>query len=257
MSGRKSIIKTMLITVMVGVAFLIMGGFAYSSARMEQMAVAGDDGFIKTQAYVEDVKKVESTSYQSNRKTVRTRTDATVSLEYEGETYSNILMGVLFVEKGDMIDVYFNPETKEMKSTITDIEGVLVVLEYIPAFVLMGIGGIVIIFGVVLGFSKLSVFSEKNMVMGVIADVEENSNITIDHKHPKVAICDFNEPGTNKNLRVRSGISTLDLFGMVGMNVPIYYNRKNPAKSFVDLENATGEMTLGEGQQKVHDLRNL
>lgn len=170
-----------------------------------------------------------------------------------------ILLGLFFVALGVALYIPAAAEA-ELSSAYAENDKAIQIanaIGFIPAFFVLGIGGIIILCAVVSAIRKLSMFREENKVYGVIVDVYENPNIVIDHKHPKKAICEITDPVTGAVRRVESANSKMELFDMVGMNVPIYVNPKKPQKVFVDLENAAGEIKLAEGQQRVRDLRNL
>ena len=263
MSGKKSIIKKMLVAIFFGAFFLVMGACIFTVIKTENDDQPAADGFQRITAQVLNVEseEVQTTERRidgaGSRHVTKYVYTADVTFEYGGKQINARVTGMPFLNAGDTADILYNPSTGQIKGDYSGLEFFFSLVIYIPAFILFGIGGIIILSSVVSVVLRLSVFREKNKVCGVIVEVEENSNVVIDHKHPKIAVCTFDEPGTGKKLRVRSGNSLLDLFSMVGMNVPIYYNRLNPAKSFVDLENTYGDIKLEEGQQIVHDFRNL
>ncbi len=258
MSGKKSIIKTMLTTILLSLFFLAIGGtllvkaIAGKSINYEPPA-----GFVKTMGEIESIDKRTEQHTTRNKKITKVIYSATINVQYEGGEYFGVFGVMPFSKTGSEIEVFLNPSTGEVKPATDAVSAALDVISFIPGIFVTFIGVIIVFGAIISAIAKLSLFKEKNKVYGVIVDVIENVNIIIDHKHPKKAICEFVIPGTYETRRIESANSTMDLFSMVGMNVPIYVNRKNPAKSFVDLENASGNNQMSTGQQRVHDFRNL
>lgn len=258
MSGKKSIIKTMFTTILFSLFFLAIGG------TLLVKAVAGKSinyeppvGFVKTMGEIENIDKKTVQQTSRNKKITKVIYSATINVQYEGEEYFGVFGVMPFSKTGSEIEVFLNPSTGEVKPVTDTLLAAMDVISFIPGIFVSFTGVIIVLGAIVSAIAKLSVFKEKNKVYGVIVDVIENVNITVDHKHPKKAICEFVIPGTYETRRIESANSTMDLFSMVGMNVPIYVNRKNPAKSFVDLEKASGSNQMPTGHQRVHDFRNL
>ncbi len=174
-----------------------------------------------------------------------------------------VVIGILAALSGLGMFMYIRAD--EMKYAALDsypaeeglIEKIFRLIDYAPSAGLMLIGSIVVIAGIVWCVRSLSVFNEKDKVIGVITEVKENNDMRVHSVHPKKAVCTVTDSLTGAVTYYESAISTLKLHEMIGMNVPIYVNRRNPGKSFVDLENAYGSGAAPEGGQKIRDFRNL
>lgn len=263
MSGRKAIIKSTVVKFFCALIFVIVGMFLFSAVNIENSAPPVSDGFQAVEAQVNNVESEEKEYIErkingsGNRRVTKIIYTADVTFEYGGQQHSASVTGVPFLKEGDTTRILYNPATGQVKGDFSGLETVFSLVAYIPAVFCLAIGAIIFLAAVISAVRRFSLFNEKNKVYGEIVEVEENFNIVINHKHPKVAICVFDEPGTGKRLRARSVNSMLDLFSMVGMSVPVYYNRSNPAKSFVDLENAYNGTLHEENGPAVHDFRNL
>lgn len=258
MSGKKSIIKTMLTTILLSLFFLAIGGIllfeaiAGRSTNYEPPA-----GFVKTMGEIESIDKKTVQQTSRNKKITKVIYSATINVQYEGGEYFGVFGVMPFSKTGSEIEVFLDPSTGEVKPATDTVLAAMDVISFIPGIFVSFAGVIIVLVAIVSAIAKLSVFKEKNKVYGVIVDVIENVNITVDHKHPKKAVCEVVSPVTGEIIRFESANSTLDVFGMIGMNVPVYFNRIKPSKSFADLENASGNNQMSAGQPRVHDFRNL
>ncbi len=258
MSGKKSIIKTMLLTMLFSLFFLSIGGVLLLQAKAESADIGEPPyGFVKLSVQIESIEKTSEQYIRNGVETTRYSYIATVNASYEGEAVRGKVSVMPLLKAGEETVVFFDPETKEIKPAIDEVLSFIGFMSYAPAVFMLSIGAVIVLVAVISAIRKLSMFREENKVYGVIVDAVENVNITIDHKHPKKAICEITDHITGNVRRVESANSKMDVFGMIGMNVPIYVNPKKPDKVFVDLENAEGELKLAEGQQRVHDFRNL
>lgn len=258
MSGKKSIIRTMFRTMLIAVFFLAIGGVILFMAKIEsESSSTVPPGFVKIAGEIESIEVRTQERLVNNRKTTSTIYSASVRVAYEEKEYVGIIGVSPFAKEGSQIDVILNPSTGEVKPSSGEIGAFLDIINLIPGVLLTFVGLLIVLGAIISAIAKLSMFRERNKVCGVIVDAIENTHIIIDHKHPKKAICEFRNPFTGETRRIESANSTLDVFGMIGMNVPVYVNRRNPAKSFVDLESAAGNNQMQTGQPRVHDFRNL
>lgn len=258
MSGRKSIIKAMAGLIFLGAIFLIFGGALLASAKtkLDSYAVLESQG-LKVVGVIQSVKTVTEKELTTGRRSWKTRNVAEVLVEYEGSSYHDSVDVTSFMQEGDPIEVYLDTAAGQMIPLFSTTGNLLNFLSYVPGGFVTLIGVVIVLGAIISAVGRFSLFKEENKVYGVIAEVKENRNIIVNGKHPKKAVCEITDPVTGEARRIETANSEMDLFGMIGMNVPVYINPKKPKKYFVDLENATGELQLAEGQQRVHDLRKL
>ncbi len=209
-------------------------GFVIFIKTPTMEASSAPNGFVLVEAQVvnTDTYKNEDTLNDGSRVIVTTYT-ADVEFEYDGETIATTVEGNPFLKTGGTAEVYFNPTTHEVKNDFSDFETAFTyILFYGPAIVCFLIGGGIFLVAVLYAVKKLSLYREKNRISGTIIEITEN--VASNGTYLKTVICTFMIPDTGVPVTI-STTTKHPLSLNVGQSVPVYYNKKAPAASVMDV----------------------
>lgn len=190
-------------------------------------------GFVIVEAQVLNTGtyKTEGTSSDGG-KVIETHYTADVKFEYDGETFTHTVTGNPLLKTGGTTEIYFHPTTREIKNNYSDLETIFTSFLYIPSIACFALGGILFLVAVLYAAKKLSFYREKNRISGTITEITET--VVPGGTYLKTVICTFYTPDTG----VPVTISTTTKHALTlspGQSVPVYYNKKTPTSSVIDM----------------------
>ena len=224
------------------VLFLCVALFPLGIGIFQFRQVAADDvsmepkGFEFLEALVENTSTYETTESKNINGDydtyIVTHYVTDIRFEYEGETISKSIEGNPFAKKGEIIGIYYNPRTHEIRHDFVAFETFLSKIFYIPSIAMMMIGAAIVLLTLVIGGRKLKLYRESNHILGTIDDIQENA--CGNGVYQKTITLTFNAPDTGMPVTIRT-TTRKTVSQYAGQSMWLYYNQKNPAASVIDL----------------------
>ncbi|MBR2912847.1 MAG: hypothetical protein IKC40_02870 [Oscillospiraceae bacterium] len=237
MKKRRSVIRIMVGFLCFSLVFFGIAAFLAVMAATEFSMEKDTHGYVLLEATVEDTRTYEETIQYRHKNQLRTGTAtnfvADVRFEYEGETITGSVEGDPFAKKGDIVEVLYNPRTKELKLDFSKTNALVNNLFYaIPIVLLVLVGCAIAIPTLVIGGRKLKLYRESNHILGTIDDIQENA--CGNGVYQKTITLTFNAPDTGMPVTIRT-TTTKNVSQYAGQSMWLYYNQQNPAASVIDL----------------------
>lgn len=235
MEKRQSVIRIMVLFLCVALFPLGIGIFQFRQVAADDVSME-PKGFEFLEALVENTSTYETTESKKINGDydtyIVTHYVTDIRFEYEGETISKSIEGNPFAKKGEIIGIYYNPRTHEIRHDFVAFETFLSKIFYIPSIVMMMIGAAIVLLTLRIGFKKLRLYRDENLITGVVSNVSEI--LLGDGKSRTTVYCTFTSPDSGMPVTI-SKTSVVPVSLYEGQNVEIFYNKKNPAKSVMDL----------------------
>ncbi len=189
-------------------------------------------GFVMVEAQVVNTGTYQTEGIQNSKKVTYIHYTADVRFEYDGETITHTVKGNPLLKTGEIAEICYNPATHEVKSNFSDIETAITNFFYIPAIACFLIGVGIVLAAILYAVKKLSLYREENRISGTIVEITEN--VASNGNYLKTVICTFTIPDTGVPVTI-STTTKHPLTLSVGQSVPVYYHKKAPAASVIDI----------------------
>ncbi len=240
--------RTVSLVVMIIFSLLLLGAgvFMFTRAAANDVPVEPPVGFVLVDAQV---------------KAFSESTCALVQFEYEGKTIERSVDDVFFKKIGDNIEVFYNPQTGEVKSNLMLFESLITKVIYLPAIMVLLMGLFFAIPTILVIYSVLTFYRKENIVTGVITNMTEvqraedvfspealkvmsmirtrsrnRRRALVREAHQRFIItCTFTSPETGE-IVTAMGTNEKPTTLTVGDSVTVVYNKKNPEASVVDVD---------------------
>ncbi len=238
MEKRRSVIRIMAVFLCFSLVFFGIAAYLGVMAAAEfSTPEPAARGFVPLEATVENTDTYEETiQYRFDRKWrtgTATHYTADVRFEYEDETITGSVEGDPLVQKGDVVEILYNPRTKEMQYDFSETNNLVNNLFYaIPVTLLVLIGCAIVIPTLVIGGRKLKLYRESNRIIGTIDDIQEN--VCGNGVYRKNITLTFHSPDTGIPVTIRT-VTTKTVSSYAGQSMWLYYNKKHPEKSVIDI----------------------
>ncbi|MDD5937327.1 MAG: DUF3592 domain-containing protein [Clostridiales bacterium] len=190
----------------------------------------------KTTATIVDSSRVKNYRNGKNYRKGKDTSSVTIVYEVEGTPYVKTIHEYSSSwSVGDELDIYYDSENP-LKVRIKSM------LYFLP--IMFGIFGVVLLIPAIILEIKRRGSKKKQMrltetgkkVYATVNEVIENSYVRVNGRHPYQAIAIYTDEYSGMTYQFKSRNFWDDFINIIGRQVPVYYDPKNPMNYYVDIE---------------------